>query len=309
MRFASESAATVRPEASTRRAGDRWTIVVALAVLATGCTTIRPAPLAGGSVIVRRPFSHEELLPVLRDFVDERGFVNYAGLAAEPMGLNRYYFLLSKYSPDNDRSLFPTERDRLAYWINAYNASVLKAVIAHEPIDSVRDVRPPFLLSFLPEEAGFFVFQRVTLGRRRVSLYSLENRILRRRFGDPRVHFAINCASVGCSRLRRAPYTAVDLEVQLDEAAREFVADERNVRIDHDERVLYLSSIFDWFRKDFTRWLATRLPQHEPTLAYYVALYSSPERRGELERAASYEVRFLPYDWRLNRQPARPRPE
>ena len=277
--------------------------LLALPLLIVGCTSVRPADLSGGPVIAEVPFSHAEFALVLERFVDKKGQVDYAGLKADPLALDRYYYLLSRYSPDNEPDFFPSLSDRLTYWLNAYNAAVLKAVIAHYPIASVEDVRPPFPFRLLvPRKSGFFVLHRMRLGDRTTSLYFLENRVIRKRFPDPRIHFVLNCASRGCPRLRRQPVTPRRLDKQLDEATREFVTEERNVRIDDQERAVYLSAIFDWYRGDFLRAQAETRPDEKPTLLRYVAGYVPEERANALERAiaAGYVVRFAPYDWNLN---------
>lgn len=276
-------------------------VAVLLVVGVSACATVRPRPLVGGPIIVRAPFSHAGFEPVLSGFVNKQGEVDYAGLRAEPEALDRYYYQVARYSPDSNPELFPTEADRLAYWINGYNAAVLSAVVRRDSLESVIDVGPPFPLFFLPRQSGFFVFQRVRLGERSTSLWSVENRI-RKQFKDPRVHFALNCASRGCPRLPRTPFRAAQLDAQLDSETREFVAEPRNVRIDDAERTVYLSSIFDWYRSDFLEWLAERSPGTPPTLLAYVARYAAPEQASALTRAASYEVRFVPYDWGLNAQ-------
>jgi hypothetical protein len=247
------------------------------------------------------------LAPVLERFVDDAGQVDYAGLATDPLPLERYYYLLSRYSPDSAPDAFPTPSDRLAYWLNAYNAAVLKTVLAHYPIASVEDVAPPRAFFFLPRRSGFFVFQRIRLGNRGTSLYALENRVIRRRFDDPRVHFALNCASRGCPRLRRQPFDPVRLDVQLDRATREFVAEPRNVRIDHAARTVTLSAIFDWYEGDFLDWCRAHRRDGPPDVLRYVAAYAEPARAAELERAAEYARRMEPWDWSLNAQTPRAR--
>lgn len=277
---------------------------VALA-LVTGCTTIKPAELTGGPVVAYVPFSHDELDVVLKQFVDGEGRVDYAALKADPLHLERYYYLLSRYSPDSHPLYFPTAADRLAYWVNAYNAAVLAAVIRHYPIASVTDVAPPVPFRFvLPRLAGFFVFQWMELGGRGWSLYGLENRVIRKRIDDPRVHFVLSCASMGCPRLHRHPLVAAHLDEDLERASREFLGAERNVRIDAEARTIYLSEIFDWYEKDFLRSVkredATQKEPTEPTLLRYLVRHASADTAAALERAAGYEVRFMPYDWRLN---------
>lgn len=276
--------------------------VLFLAAVLAGCTTIRPS-VGPESLALPPPASfHRDLDLVLARFVNDLGQVDYAGLERRPDDLERYYALLTRYSPDSHPRLFPTRAAELAYWINAYNASVLKTVLAHYPIESVADVRPPPILSLLtPHKSGFFFFQRVTFGGKTTSLYYLEHGVIRRRFADPRVHFALNCAARGCPRLPREAFHPDRLDEQLDRAARSFLSEQRNLRIDRAGRAVYLSSIFDWYGGDFLAWLEK---QGGGTLLDYVARYAPAAQANELAEAGPWELRFLPYDWRLNDQAA-----
>lgn len=267
-----------------------------------GCTTITAAP----TTVPPAPtavFSHAEFAGVLARFVDGDGRVDYRGMVESPEDLDRYVDLLARYSPDSHPALFPGEPSRLAYWINGYNAAVMKVVITYYPIDSVQDVKAPFLFFFLPRGAGFFAFRKMRFGGQELSLYQLENDIVRERFDDPRIHFALNCASVGCPLLPHRPFSAPGLDDELDNEARRFVAEERNVRVDHAERVLYLSQIFEWYEADFVGWYRAQFPGREAGLVPYIRRYASAELGATLDDgAADYEIRFVPYDWQLNDQ-------
>lgn len=247
-------------------------------------------------------FSHAAFDRVLRRFVDEQGRVAYAALQRESQDIERYYALLTTYSPDSHPELFPSTASQLAYWLNAYNAAVIKTVLAHYPITGVGDVQSPLALFFLPAKSGFFVLQRVTFGGKTTNLYFLEHRVIRQRFHDPRVHFALNCASGGCPRLPRYAFAAEQLDEQLDFEARKFVTEERNVFVDHSHRTVRLSSIFDWYSEDFLTWYGKQFPRQEATMLRYIALYASPSQVEDLKQADSYTIEFLPYDWRLNDQ-------
>lgn len=265
---------------------------IALALhLALGCaTTIEPRtrpPDAAG-------FSHADLDAVQRRFVDARGRVDYGALSRERAALDRYYRRLAEVSPRSHPALFPSREHELAYWINAYNASVLVTVLEYYPMKGVGDVKAPAALRpFLfgnARLAGFFYFRRVRLGGELFNLYDLENRVIRS-YGEPRIHFAINCASLGCPALPQRAFQPETLDAELDREAQRFFASPEKLRIDHEERVVFLSSILDWFREDFG-----------DDLLAYVRRYLATERVAELDRAMEYELRFLAYDWALNRQ-------
>lgn len=271
-----------------------------LVVPCVSCTSIRPAGVVGRAAVTKPEFSHAELDAVQSRFVDAEGRVDYQALAKDPADLERYYLAVASYSPDSHPEMFATSEDELAYWINAYNAAVLKTVLSYYPIASVTDVVAPFPLWVFSDKIGFFLLQRVILGGEPTSLYALENSVIRRRYREPRVHFALNCASRGCPRLPQEAFAGDQLDEQLEQQTRAFFAEERNLRIDHEAGVVHLSRILDWYEDDFTDWLAEHHPGRPATLIEYVSLYVPPERAAELSRARDYELRFLPYDWALN---------
>jgi hypothetical protein len=279
----------------------RIRIALLLVSLLAGCTVIRPLPGSEQGLPTTGTFSHADFDRVLERFVDEQGRVDYAALKSDPSDLDRYFFLLSSRSPDSHPALFPGTHGKLAYWINAYNATAMRFALSYYPITSVMDVKPPFLFFFLPDASGFFAFQRAAFGGRTTSLYYLENRLIRKRFAEPRIHFALNCCARGCPRLPREAFSGERLDEQLDREARKFMAEARNFRIDDETQTIFLAEIFQWYKKDFLKWHEVRFPGQETSLLQYVALYLSPEKAAALKsRAASYQLRFIPFDWRLN---------
>lgn len=180
-----------------------------------------------------------------------------------------------------------TQPQRLAYWINAYNAYTIDLVLANYPLSSIRDVGPLRIGAFLKPVV------RVPGCRIRINLYALEHWILRRRFIEPRIHFAINCASVSCPVLAPEAYRASDLDEQLEDAATGFVRDRRRNWIDEVTGSFRLSAIFRWFRRDFGG--------TEAAVSAYVARYL-PEETAAWVREARPSLEYLEYDWSLNDQ-------
>jgi hypothetical protein len=277
-------------------------MLIISALLVFGCTAIQP-------LVKDQPpddpmiFSNKRFDRVLQQYVNERGLVDYSGLREDSEDLDGYYYLITAYSPDSHPDLFPSEKHKLAYWINAYNAGAIKTVMTYYPISSVIDVKQPGIFFFLSDKSGFFFFQRLTFGGKSTSLYYLENQIIRKRFNDPRIHFAVNCASMGCPRLPRRSFSGESLDEQLDNETRFFLTEERNFNIDHEEKVVYLSSIFKWYDKDFTNWYSAKFPNGKASLLSYIELYLSPEKAEELNAVGNnYTLRFIPYDWKLNDQ-------
>ena len=169
---------------------------------------------------------------VLADDVDERGRVDFAGLAAHRGDLDAYVAHIAATPPD---SIVDPKR-RLAYLINAYNALAMYGVLEAEIPDRLD----------LLGRVDFFRLQHVVIGGQTISLYDLENDRIRP-IGDERVHFALNCMVVSCPRLPRLPFDGAHLDRQLDQAAREFFAEPRNLTIDPARREIRVSKILNFY--------------------------------------------------------------
>lgn len=273
-------------------------------LLCAACTEITPKlSIDGRSEAFPAGFSHRAFDQVLKQSVDSDGLVDYASLKKMPEILEHYYSAVVRYSPDSHPERFPTESERLAYWINGYNAAAIKIVLEYYPIPSVTAVKPPRALFFMPDKSGFFLFQRVCYGGIDTSLYGLENRVIRERFAEPRVHFVLNCASRGCPRLPREAFEGRDLDRQLERETRRFFSEARNFRVDVEAKRVYLSSILDWYREDFIDWLERRYPNRKADLLQFARLYLDQAGRRKLDRLpADYSIEFIDYDWRLNDQ-------
>ncbi|MCK5202390.1 MAG: DUF547 domain-containing protein, partial [Desulfobacterales bacterium] len=236
-----------------------------------GCTKIEPTTFTDEQVVEPRILSHASFDRLLQRFVDHEGRVNYSALKQDSRDLDEYYHLIATFSPDSHPDLFPSESHKLAYWINAYNATAIKTVLTYYPISSVLDVKPPAVFFFLSEKSGFFVFQRLTYGGKTTSLYYLGNGVIRECFQEPRIHFALNCAALGCPRLPRQAFSGEDLERQLDQETRKFLSEARNFRIDHSGKTIYMSSIFKWYEDDFLNWYQKNYSESKASLVNYIA--------------------------------------
>ncbi len=212
---------------------------------------------------------------VLGRHVDDAGRVDFARVAADRADLDRVVSFIAAVDPISAPGRFPDRAAKLAYYIDAYNALAMYGVID----------------AGIPDRFGalgrfrFFYLRTFKMGGRSLSLYGLENDVIRP-LGDPRIHFALNCMVVSCPRLPRAALTARNIDAELDTLAREFVAEARNVRAEPAERTVHLSAIFDFYTEDFLA--------QAPNLIAYVNRYRTqpiPE---------TYSVRFLDYDWTIN---------
>ncbi len=248
------------------------------------------APAVPAEAEISATFSHEDWTKVLEKFVDDRGRVDYRGLAGDRAVFDRYLRQVETVSPETDPDRFPTREDRLAYYLNAYNAQVFQGVLERGPEEES-------VWSGLVSGLNFFGRMKVTLGGKKMNLKTLEDRYVRERFQDPRVHAALNCASIGCPRLPRKAFEAETLGRDLDAGMRAFVADPKNVEIDPVRKQVRLSKIFDWFEEDFLAG-EKRLGNGNPTILDAVNRYRKPGAR----IPPGYEVEFKPYDKRINKQ-------
>lgn len=230
-------------------------------------------------------FSHDDWTIVLQRFVDGQGLVDYEGLARDPRTFERYVGSVERSSPETDPDRFPTPDHALAYYLNAYNALIFQGVLRRGP-------ETESVWSGLISGYAFFVRMDVTVGGERTSLKKLEDGI-RKRFQDPRIHAALNCASLGCPRLPRRAFEAEGLSETLNAAMTEFVNDERNCAIDRARRTVTLSKIFDWFADDFVGERNDR----DGALIDYVNRYRPREAR----IPPAYTVEFAKYDKRINK--------
>ena len=188
---------------------------------------------------------------------------------------------------------------RLAFWINAYNAFTLRAIIDHYPIRGSWLTLGP--RNSIRQIDGVWTTLRWRAAGREVTLDDIEHQILRRELKEPRIHFAINCASVSCPPLPPEPYRAETLDAQLDEAARRYLESPEGLRIDGD--TLRVSSILRWYGEDFVETFASLAPEgrdQKERAVRGVIIRFGPAEGAALARKTSARIRFLSYNWSLN---------
>jgi hypothetical protein len=181
---------------------------------------------------------------VARYAVDDGAKIDYAAWQASPddlAALDGQIALIGRISPKSHPNLFPTRAAERRYWINTYNALVLDAVLEYWPLDSVKDVKLSFTSRIVPGK-GFFHDRKVVVGGETSNLLKLEKDLLRSQ-KDPRLHFALNCASDSCPVLRPSDWS----EEELERATRDFINDPANIAVVGE--TVYVSKIFKWFRK------------------------------------------------------------
>jgi hypothetical protein len=243
---------------------------------------------------------------VLSAYVDDDGMVDYKALKADRRKLDSF---VAEFAALNVRNYEQwAEKEKIAFWINAYNALTLEAIIDHYPIDS-----SPLTSIFFPESSirqipGVWDKLRFPVMRRQMSLDQIEHQTLRKNFKEPRMHMALVCAAMGCPLLRNEPYTAERLDTQLDDQAHRFLSDPLKFRIDQAEGLVYLSPIFKWFGGDFTQAHKTETKAGRQTdvqsdVVNFIRKYVD-EKDAEYLATGGYALLYLNYDWSLNDQKA-----
>lgn len=209
------------------------------------------------------------------------GKVDYAAFSTDA-SFKAYVEAIGRFDP----ATLKTRDEKLAFWINAYNALTISGVVKRWPgIKSVQDVAPNF---------GFFKEPNYTVGGKAMSLDDIEHKTIRPEFKDPRVHAALNCASTSCPPIVAEAFVPAKLNGQLEQAFRAFARDKARNTIDEATGAVALSSIFDWFKDDFTA---------QGGVATYLGRALDPGPAAAVKAAfAAGKVTYLPYDWSLNKR-------
>ena len=219
---------------------------------------------------------HNDWDVLLKKYVKNNGLVDYQAFISEKKALEQYLNTLRK-NPPNDQW---TTEEKLAYWINAYNAFTVKLIVDNYPLKSIKDLNPTLSI---PKISTVWTKEWFKIGQEDFSLDKIEHQILRKKFEEPRIHFAVNCASFSCPVLRPEAYTASKIDQQLTDQAKLFLNDpQRNVIT---ENKVKLSKIFSWFGGDFKK---------GQSLINFINQYSNTKVR------EGAKVGYLKYDWRLN---------
>lgn len=221
----------------------------------------------------RPMMKHDNWSLLLNRHVSPSGNVDYKGFIQDIGPFQAYLDELSNHPPGDNWS----EKEQLSYWINAYNAFTVKLIIDHYPLKSIRDIAKGLPLINSPFDIKFFKIENVDF-----DLNTIEHEILRKRYTEPRIHFAINCASVSCPKLRNEAFVAEKLNMQLEEQSKDFLNDPIKNLITSDETKL--SKILDWFESDFLK-----VSSMEDFIKKYNPNFN-----------ASNKVEYFAYDWNLN---------
>jgi hypothetical protein len=253
--------------------------VLLLGAVSTGVVAFiapKSGPLRTGTAA---PVDHAAYDRLLKKYVTEKGLVNYKAWKADPQELNQYLDQLSKNPPAASWS----KPEQMAYWINAYNAYTIRLILNHYPVKSIKDIGSKIKIPFVttPWAAEFF-----SIGGKKMSLDDIEHGTLRKKYDDPRIHFALVCASISCPRLRNEAYTADKLDRQLDEQGRDFL--NNPVKNNVGQQSAQLSKYFDWYKGDWSK--------NGQSVAKWVNKYAATKMNPDAK------VSYLDYNWNLNQQ-------
>ncbi len=249
-------------------------------------------------------FDHSSYDELLTEYARD-GMVDYAALKANSTQLDEYLRRLSAVDPSGFNAW--SRKEQMAFYINAYNAITIRGIILHYPIQPGGLLsRARFPNNSIRQIGGFWDTPFVSLLGQEITLNRIEHEILRKQFKDPRVHFALVCASKGCPLLSADAYRGATLDEQLDHSARSFVDNEGKVRLDILKNRLFVSAIFKWYAEDFagadvSDWSAGYAP-NERGVVSFIAEYIDAERRAFIMNRKP-RIQYLDYDWSLNEMP------
>ena len=208
---------------------------------------------------------------LLQKNVTEDGIVDYKSLKENEAKLDSYITYLEKTSPEKSWS----ENKQKAFWINAYNAYTVKLILENYPLKSIMNIKKK------GKDAWNIPFAKV--GNKTYTLNHIEHEILRKNFNDPRIHVGVNCASGSCPQLGNFAFTEQNYETKTNKLMKKFINDTSRNKI--SKKKVQISSIFDWFKGDFTE---------NGSVIDYLNKYS------DIKISSKAKISYLKYDWTLN---------
>jgi hypothetical protein len=277
---------------------NRILVLFPLLLILTACIEKSNSSSLGGqekqkqesSVVADRSLNVADYAEVLKEYVDSSGRVDYENLKNNRQKLDKFNAAIGSTTSATYDSW--TNEEKIAFLLNAYNSLTLEAIIDNYPTESIRDI------------SGVWDRKKFKVIGQEMTLNDIEHEILRKKFNEPRIHMALVCASIGCPKLRTEPYTAENLNTQLDEQTKVFLAIPDNFRIDRSSKQVYVSSIFKWFGEDFEKSYSQKenfvnLNGKETAFINFIGQYLMPTDKEYLLRGG-YRLSYTDYDWSLN---------
>jgi len=252
----------------------------------------------------KQGFDYSDFADALKINVDDVGMVNYRKLKAEPQKLRAFIIELENL----DRKDFDkwSDNEKIAFWLNAYNALTLKAIIDNYPIKSSFFKSRIYPKNSIRQIAGVWDKIKFKVMGQNLTLGHIEHKILRVKFDEPGIHMAMVCAALGCPPLRNEPYIGDKLHEQLNDQARRFLVNPKKFKISRTDSRIYLSPIFKWFAVDFIKKHTPeksigRHNKEQSAVLNFIASYLDKVQK-DYVLAGKYKIKYLKYDWSLNEQ-------
>ncbi len=226
--------------------------------------------------------THLDNLNAIKPYIDDSGLVNYENLKGDKWLVAQ----VQRLKTTDLRGM--NHNEEFAFWLNAYNILTIKGVF----IELERNPNWKGNVSLI-SKIRFFFLRRFIVAGKKINLRNLENKILRKRFKDPRIHFAINCASKSCPNLPDRLFHGETLDRYLDSLTISFINDKDHVSLDNEKDILYLNPIFKWYAKDFER---------QGGVKRFILNYLHDDGKTLIESYKSATIEYLEYDWSINTQ-------
>jgi len=259
-----------------------WVVVLASALSGGGVST--------ATTVGAERTDHTLLTDLLREYVTN-GSVNYRDLCEEG-GVGRLETYISQLAATDPATIIDDD-ERLAFWINAYNAYTLKIICDNYPVKSINDLHFGGLYVGTVLNKTAWDKEFVVVGGETYSLNDVEHKIIRPQFEDARAHYALVCAAVSCPPLRSEAYTGEQLDEQLDDQGWIFFAEPNKNYFDRDKKIAYLSKIMDWYKGDFG--------EDDEALLLAVASYLPDDLARDIRaNPGAWDIKHTEYDWSLN---------
>lgn len=284
----------------------------AAGIAAAWLTTLPVAALTSALLFVfvrpvlsaEKSFSYAPYANALQAFVTPDGLVRYKALKEKRAGLDAFIKSMEELHPSVYEGWH--ENEKIAFWLNAYNAHVLHIILKHYPIKSSFFKSVVFPRNSIQQISGVFNGLKFTVMGKTMTLDDIEHNALRKKFNEPRIHMALVCAALSCPPLRNEPYIAEKLDAQLNDQTKKFLANAKKFKVARSSGLVYLSSIFKWFGEDFIKTFKPKggYGKHgvkEKSVLRFIGKFVNKNEREFLEKG-DFDVQYLKYDWTLNEE-------
>ncbi len=261
----------------------KYYVFIVLSFFIIGCSQ--------DSSITKEPFdqTYKAYQNVLQNYVKNE-FVDYLKLKENRANLDSFINQLAGTTKKQLKNM--SRNEQLAYWINAYNGITLRSIIDHYPVSSIQNIN------------GVWTQNKWHVAGKELTLDFIEHKIVRPTYKDARIHFALNCASIGCPPLYNQPFTGNTVDSLLDIVASQFVHNKKRHNIDYKNHLIITTELFSWFWEDFVRNFNDikfkNSSDVENAVLNFTYKYLNDTEKAKFQTDANWKISFTPYDWSLN---------